>query len=97
MLLLASSLREITATKSADAAVPVYEWHCVVPCLTTTASVKTLRQSSSLDSGIMSNFFLCSYRMSTNYTISKIVNHFSSHPQIYSSNILSVVYCTEVV
>jgi len=74
VLLLASSLRETTAARSADAAVPVYQWRCIVPCLTTTSSFKSLHQSSSLDSGIMSNFSLCLtfdfeyYRMSTRST-----------------------------
>ena len=45
----------LSVSEAAGAAVPVYQWHCLVPCLTTRSSVKSLRQSSSLDSGVMSN------------------------------------------
>jgi len=54
-------VRDVTTSEAIDtAAVPVYQWHCLVPCLTTKASVKSLHPSSSLDSGFMSNLFYVS-------------------------------------
>jgi len=47
-------------TEVADSSVPVYQWHCLVPCLTTrSSSVRSLHPSSSLDSGILSNSTSC--------------------------------------
>jgi len=38
------------------AAVPVYQWHCLVPCMTSESSLTYHRLSSSRDSDISSNF-----------------------------------------
>jgi len=62
VLSLGSSVHEVTMSDTA--AVPVYQWHCLVPCLTTKSSVKSLHPSSSLDSGFMSNISSLSYFIS---------------------------------
>lgn len=111
MPLVASSLCDITAAISAAAAVPVYPRHCIVSCIPTSSSVKSLRHSTSLDCGFTSNFaFILTFDFILLQNVDKFSGssvsencpyqcsgYYSFHREICSINILLVPSSMEML